>query len=194
MDNLNVKKFFTGPKIIFLILGIILLAEVIYAVRVLTSRTSSPLPQKTTVQSPVGKISLNVPKTAFGIKEAVPVSVIINTGEHIINGADVIIRFDPKILEATSGGLVKGRIFDEYPAMSIDSAKGLIAVSGISNLQSGFKGRGQFALVNLRARALGKTALTVEFTKGSTADSNLVEADTSGDILEAVDNLNINIQ
>lgn len=201
MDNLNVKKFFPGPKIIFLILGLILLAEVIFAVRIFITPLPSPPPDgragapvvKQTVLSG-GKISLKAPKASFGAKEAVPVSVIINTGEHIINGADVIVRFDPKILEATSGGLIKGTIFDEYPAMSVDNAKGLISVSGISSLQSGFKGQGQFALINLRVRALGKTTLTVEFTKGSTADSNLVETSTSKDILEAVDNLEVEVK
>lgn len=208
MDSLNVqvndqlnkqfsgktKKFFTGPKIIFLILGLVLLIEVIYAVRVLTSNSPSPLPQKTTVQS-AGKISLNAPKVSYGVKEAVPVSVVIDTAGYVVEGVDLIVHFDPKILEASVSGLVKGTILEEYPAMSVDSAKGLISISGISSTQNGFTGKGQFATLNLRAKAPGKTSLTIDFKgKGQTADSNLVESATSKDILETVNNLEVNVQ
>ncbi|MDO8573848.1 MAG: cohesin domain-containing protein [Candidatus Daviesbacteria bacterium] len=209
MDSLNVqvndqlnkqfsgktKKFFTGPKIIFLILGLVLLIEVIYAVRVLTSNSPPPLPQKTTVQPPVGKISLNAPKTSYKINEAVPVSVLIDTAGYAVGGVDLIVRFDPKILEASVSGLVKGTILEEYPAMSVDSVKGLISISGISSTQNGFTGKGQFATLNLRAKASGKTSLTIDFNgKGQTADSNLVESATSKDILETVNNLEVNVQ
>ena len=204
MDNLNVelnnqqekaKKFVFSPKIIFVILGIILLAEIVYAVRVLTTPTSIPLPvAKTDIQKAVGKISLNTPKTNFSIKEAVPVSVMVDTGGYTISGVDLIVHFDPKILEATSGALVKGKIFDEYPLVSLDAKNGLISISGISGVQSGFKGSGQFATINLRTKSLGKTSLIIDFQKGSTTDSNLVEATTSKDILEQAGSINLEVR
>lgn len=188
------RKIFTVSRIIFAILGIILLAEFIYAVRVLTSPIPSPSPKSPSVQKTVGKISLTVPKTSFSVTEVVPVSVIVDTAQQTVDGVDLVVQFDPKILEASSAGMIKGRIFDEYPAVSVDSKKGLIAISGIASLENSFKGKGIFATLNLRAKTPGKTSLTIDFQKGSTTDSNLVETATSKDILEVVDNLELDIR
>lgn len=191
----KIRNFISGPKIVFIILGIALLIEVVYAIRVLTSPTPSSLPVSKSVVQPgaVGKISLTVPQTDIRVNEIIPVSVMIDTGSHTVDGVDLIVSFDPKILEVTSGGLVKGSIFDEYPLMSLDPKKGLISISGISNFKNSFKGTGQFATINLRAKVSAKTSLTIDFNKGSATDSNLVETATSKDILEVVSNLELNI-
>ncbi len=204
MDNFNTeindqvkktKSFLSGPKIVFVILGIIILAEVVYAVRALSTPVSptAPVSKTTTVVSP-GKISLNTTKVSFTAGEMIPVSVMIDSGGRSLDGADLIVHFDPKMLEATSGALIVGSIFDEYPLLSVDAKKGLLSVSGVNSLRPGFKGIGQFITVNFRAKAKGNTSLTVDFIKDSTSDSNLVEKGTSKDILEKVDNLDVNIQ
>ena len=199
INNLqSFKRFFSGPKIIFTILGIILLVEFVYAVKVLTSPApvapTPPPASKNTVLLSGGKISLGVPKTSFAFNEVISVNVMVESGGHDLDGVDLIIRYDPKILEATSGGIIKGKIFDEYPLKSVDSKKGLIAISGISSLKSSFKGTGLFATMNLKAKAPGITALTVDFATGSTSDSNLVEAGSARDILEAVNNLELTVR
>ena len=200
INNLqSIKKLFSGPKIIFAILGIILLVEVVYAVRVLTAPAPSPSTpppvSKNTVLLTGGKISLNMPsQTGIMRNQVVPVKVMVESGGHDLDGVDLIISFDPKILEASAGGIIKGSIFDEYPLQSVDSKKGLIAISGISSLKNSFKGTGQFATINLKAKAPGKTVLTVDFAKGSTSDSNLVETGSAKDILEAVDNLELTVR
>lgn len=188
------KKIFTVPRIVFAILGMILLGEVIYAIRVLTSPIPAPPPRNISIQKPVGKISLTAPKISFSTKDVVPVSVMVDTGGQTVDGVDLIVHFDPKILEATSGGIIQGRIFDEYPAVSVDSKTGLIAISGIASLESSFKGVGTFAIINLRAKKPGVTSLMIDFEKGSTVDSNVVETGTSKDILEVVDNLELDIK
>ncbi|MBI2329984.1 hypothetical protein HYU94_01190 [Candidatus Daviesbacteria bacterium] len=192
MDNFN-KKPFPTIKVIFAILGLILLGEVIYAVIVLKSPVAAPPPAPTTVSQPtVGRISLDAPKTKYQLAEIIPVSVMIDTGSNTIDGVDFIVKF-PKILEATQGGLIKGTILDEYPLMSVDASKGLISISGV-NSTGGFKGIGQFAVINFKAKKTGQSSLIVDFQKDSTIDSNLVETDTSKDILEQVDNLEIEVQ
>ncbi|MBU1000744.1 cohesin domain-containing protein [Patescibacteria group bacterium] len=207
MDDLNVqennqvnnlivriKSFVSLPRFIFLILGLILLAELIYAIQVLTLPVP-PVEGRLPIQLKAGKILLNVPKNTYQINEVVPVAVNIDTGSQAVNGVDVIINYDPKILEATPGGLLKGRIFEEYPNMTVDAGKGLIAVSGINNSQDGFGGIGQFAAINFRAKIAGTTLLTIDFKgKGSTIDSNLVETGISKDILEQVVNLELVVQ
>lgn len=188
------KSAFSVTKIVFVILGIILLAEFIYAIRVLTSPTPPPPPKTVSIQKSAAKISLNASNTNFQVKDSVPVSIILDTGSRKVDGVDVIVRFDPKILEASSGGIVKGKIFNEYPVASLDTKAGLVSISGVSSLANNFQGVDQFAMINFKAKAPGKTSLMVVFAKGSTTDSNIVETDTSKDILEAVDNLELDIR
>lgn len=190
----KVKNQLRGPRIIFVILGVIVLAEIVYVVRTLTLPTPPPPAPKSSVQSETAKISLSAAKENFTVGEAVPVLVMIDTGGSEVSGADLIVSFDPKVLEATSGGLVAGTIFDEYPLKSVDGAKGIIAISGISSLGNSFTGQGLLATLNLRAKEAGVASLVIDFTKGQTSESNLVENATSNDILESVDNLQINIQ
>lgn len=197
MDKL--KNFLTVPRIIFVILGIVLLVEAVYAVRNLTSSALIPIPpppptNKAAVVSTGGKISLTAPQTLVKLGETVSVVVMIDTGSYTINGVDLIVRFDPKILEIPTTGLTKGKIMDEYPLISADAKTGLVSISGISNLKNGFTGKGQFALINFRAKASGKTSLIIDFVKNSTSNSNLVELNTSKNILDAVTNLELTIQ
>lgn len=210
MDNFNTPinnqieqtaapKKFSAAKIVFAILGIIILIEVIIAVKTLTapvpiaSPTISSIP-KVNIKKTPAKISLIVSKTSFKVSETIPVSVLIDTGLNNVSGVDLIVHYDPKILDATNESLVKGNILDEYPLLSVDSKKGLISISGVSHVKKSFNGTGQFALINLKAKKLGKTSLLIDFKPGTTSASNLVEATTSKNILEKVDNLDLNIQ
>ncbi|MBI2314536.1 hypothetical protein HYU93_00530 [Candidatus Daviesbacteria bacterium] len=184
-------------KIIFIILGIIILVELVYFAKNLTSPASSPipfLPATNTVTKSEAKISLTASNLSFKVGEVVPVSVMIDTGSWTVSGVDLVVKFDPKALEVTSKDLTKGTLFDDYPLIAADADKGIISISGVSNSKNGFKGLGQFALLNLKANLVGKTVLTVDFKKDSTAYTNLVEMKTAKNILEKVDNLEINIQ
>lgn len=211
MDTLNIKmnnqelrrkirSFLTLPKIVYTLLGLTLLVELVFAFKTLTLPTPPPPPPaaKTDIkpisQKTAAKISLNTSQTVFKVKEVIPVSVMIDTGGRGVNGVDLIVQYDPKILEATSGGLIKGKIFDEYPLLAVDAKKGVISVSGISNIKSSFTGKGQFAILNFKAKLPGKTPLVINFRKGSTTASNLVEASTAKNILDEVNNLDLRIQ
>lgn len=188
------KNPFSLPKIIFIVLGIIVIIELIYAARTLNLFSASQPVNKSIISPLTAKISLDVPKATFRINEVVPVTVNINTGGHSIDGVDLIVSFDPKILEATTSGLIKGKIFDEYPLLSVDSNKGLIYISGVNSAKNAFNGIGQFALLNLKAKIPGQTTLSINFKKGATTDSNLVETGTSKNILETVNNLELTVQ
>lgn len=192
----KIKYLFSGPRIIFAILGIIMLAEVVYAVKTLTIPVSPPpVPvAKTVAQSSAGRISLNATKTSVKVDETIPVSVMIDTGGHTISGVDLIVRFDPKVLEVVPGGLIKGKILDEYPLLTSDADLGLVSVAGTSSLDRGFSGTGQFASLNFRAKAPGRTSLTVDFKVSATTDSNLVDSTTSKDILGSVSSLEVEIK
>lgn len=198
MDNQNTaqnttpKRFPFGPKIIFVILGAVLLIEVLYAISVLSSPSappSEPAPAKQV------SISLSSPLSEFVVKDVVPVEVRLDTGSHDTEGTDLVLKFDPKILEATAGAVVRGTVYPEYPQVRIDNKAGSIQISGISGLQGkSFRGQGVFANINFRAKAKGEVDLTVNFTRGKTDDSNVVEALSGNDILESVTDLTLTVK
>ena len=195
----SVNRWVRSPKIVFGILGIVILVEVIYAVKALTVPVPpSPSSPKSVVESgsaaKISKMSLTVPKLNYAVGEIIPVAVIVDTGGRPVDGVDLIVRFDPNILEVPSGALIRGKIFDEYPLLSQDVKAGLISISGVSSADSSFTGQGEFALLNLKAKLPGRASLAIDFQKGTTAASNLVEASTSKNILDTVDNLELNIQ
>ncbi|MBI2196781.1 hypothetical protein HYU45_04205 [Candidatus Daviesbacteria bacterium] len=200
MDNFNVTtdnlpKKFSVLKIIFIVLGVVLVVEIIYAGWTLfpKSGTTSP-PVAGTTERSTARISLTAPQQSFQVGDLIPVSVILDSGLKTISGVDLIVRYDPEILEITKAGLSKGNILDEYPLMSVDSGSGLVSISGISSLGGGFAGKGEFATLNFKAKQTANTSLTINFEKDTTTASNLVEANTSKNILEEVDNLEITIE
>lgn len=192
----KIKNLFSGPKIIFIVLGIVILVEIVYAVKVLTVPTPpSPSSPKSVALSPsAAKISLTSAKLTYAVGEIIPVAVVVNTGGRSVDGVDLIVRFDPKVLEIVSGSLARGKIFSEYPLLAGDTKAGLISISGVSNANSSFTGQGEFALLNLKAKLPGRVTLAIDFQKGTTTASNLVEASTSKNILDTVDNLELQIQ
>lgn len=213
MDNLNVqifnapnnrvlraklKKIFTIRRVIFAVFGLIILIEIISAIKTLNPSAPLLVPpenkQSVVISPNMARISLSASNTTFRVKENIPVSIGINSGGRKLSGVDLIIKFNPKILEASAGAIIKGKLFEEYPLASVDTKKGLVSISGVNSAKRNFKGTGRFALINFKAIASGSASLVVNFKKGSTIDSNLVEEDTSKNILETVDNLQFRIQ
>lgn len=193
-SKFSIRKFLT-PKTIFLSLGVILLIEVIFAVKTLTAPT--PAPPLAQPESQPGKVNLSLEAVGrdFKVGEIVTVNVRVNTGGHRTDGVDLVLKFDPKILEASTASLIKTTIYPDYPQMKVDAKGGLVQISGISGLDGKtFKGTGVFATINFKARAVGETTLTVNFTPGKTDDSNIVESLSGNDILESVSNLNLSVQ
>lgn len=191
MENIDlqgkIRQFFTYPKIVFIILGIIVLVELGYAVKSLTS-------QKMTASPANGgaSMSLNAAKTEIKVGETVSIPVVLDAAGYEIAGVDLIVSFDPRVIEVVS--LTKGTIFAEYPVLSKDVGKGIISISGVSPGKNGFAGAGQFAMINIKAKIKGKTALVIDFKKGSTTTSNMVEVNSSRNILEEVNNLELEIR
>ncbi len=193
MDNEPIKRIFR-PKLIFIVLGVIIAVEVIFAVRTLTK----PLPPPPAKLQPIsgGKIVLLSPGKSYKVGDSVFVTIRVATGGRATNGTDLVLNYDPKILEAsTSGAIRPGKIYSDYPILTVDPKTGTIRISGTTSAGSkAFNGIGVFATLNLKAISAGDTTLKVDFQKDSTTDSNVVESSTTKDILEEVFNLEVNVQ
>lgn len=171
------------------------MVEVIFAIKTLTAPTPPPPTAQLKSQPASVNLSLEAVGQDFKVGKVVTVNVRVNTGERRTDGIDLVLNFDPKILEATPASLIKTTIYPDYPQMRVDSKVGLVQISGISGVEGKtFKGEGILATINFRAKAAGKTTLTIDFAKGQTNDSNVVESATGLDILEGVNNLSLTIK
>jgi len=188
------KKWYQTWKIIYPILGLVVIVELILGLKTLLA----PLPKApSTIVKSTGytSIKLDAPKLIYKVGDTIPVTVRVFTGGHTAAGVDLLLHFNPNFLEATQSAFTAGKIFNDYPIIKVDSKNGTIDVSGVSSLgKNGFRGGGDLGVVRFKAKQKGKTPLTVEFEKGLTTDSNVFDVKTNEDVLEKVINLNITIQ
>ena len=195
---MDLKSFLRGPKLIFVILIAIILAEVLLAVRYLSQSAPPPPSKLQPISEPIsgGRIVLIADKKDYQAGENIVVSVRVSTGGQPTVGVDLVLRFDPKVLEASNAAVTQGRIYSEYPMKSVDNKEGTVRISGISSIrkESGFNGVGIFATINFKAIGSGKTTLRIDFTPDLTSDSNVIGVKNAKDILEEVFNLDLNIK
>lgn len=207
MDNqvfINQNQDFQKPpkaglpiiKIIFIVFVAVIAFELLMGAKTLlrpikvVQKTPSP-----PVVLSEGIINLSTPKSSYNVSEIVPVFVKVSTGNHLTSGVDLVLNYDPSILEASSSSLTKGSTFDDYPEINIDSKKGILRASGvISPVKVGFNGNGDFGVIKFSAKAPGVTTISLEFSPNATNDSNMIEPATNQDILGKVTSVKINIQ
>jgi hypothetical protein len=185
-------------RIIIVVLIIGVLAEVFFGAYTLFSPSGSKklsfLPQQTGEMTSA-KLSLIPDKTSYKKGDTVTVDVKLFTGSYVTDSADVVIKYDPAFLQASSKDFAQaGNLYSEYPAVQVDEKNGLIGISGITlQGQKSFSGTGVFAKLNFKALKDGQTEVTIEYQPESTADSNVLLTSSTEDILGSVGNASINI-
>lgn len=195
MEEINKLLKIGLPKIIFLILGMIIIGEIGFAVWVLTRPvtkvSSTPLPK---IEESAGRLILTAEKKIYKVNDVIKVT-IGQAGSKSVRGTDIVIKYDPKVLEATSGAFEKGTSYKEYSNLLVDSRLGTIQISGFTAVnERAVSGTGVFGTLNFKAKQVLKTQLTLDFTPGLTTDSNIVDAKSNQDILEKGFNLDLEIQ
>lgn len=190
------SRIFRSKKVL-LVIGVLILAEVIWAGYTLTRPvTVADVVDSGVIGSPPtpgASITLTGPTTAK-VGEAFKIDLNI-TSLSKTDAADVVITYDPKILEvvSTNGApVVTGNVYPEYPVNLNDSISGKISVSGASGVSgSTFSGNGVLGSISFKPKIVGSTQIGVDFTKGLTTESNIVATTTGGDILEEVTGLEL---
>lgn len=179
-------------KNIFIILGVIIAVEVIWAGWFLVKSGQPQPPVAVTTQVPMQPtaITLQSAKKDFKVGEKIAVGINLTSSKKV-DGVDLIISFDPKVLSAQPA--ILSTIFSDYPQNKVDATLGRVSISGITTQQGGVKADGEFGKVSFVAKALGITKITLDFTPGSTTDTNIIESGTGTDILEKVNQLELNI-
>lgn len=192
----NFKNLFSewimSYKIIYVLLVLVIVVELGLGLKTLLT----PLPQAGQVQSVSdGQVILSSEKTGYKIDEEILVDIKLSTGGHTTVGTDLVLKFDPNFLEVSGDDFFEsGKAYTDYPGVSVDNENSQIILSGIVlNDQAGFNGVSNFGTVMFKAKKTGRTRVSVEFTKGLTVDSNIIETVSAKDILGEVYNLDLNI-
>lgn len=188
--NQNSNTQVLNRKVLLIVFGVIILAEIIWAGWVIyemnsqTPKTTVVVPEKPT------QIELQTDQTKVSVGDQFSVFINVSSSRET-DGTDLIITYDPKLLSASP--LTLGTLYNDYPVNKIDSALGKITVSGISTGVKGIIPNGLFGTIVFKALSSGQAAITLDFAPSSTVDTNVIEKDSGKDVLENVTNLNVTI-
>lgn len=184
----------TSYKIIIAIIVLALIVEVVWVIGFSKSYTLN-----STNFTQVGKsatFSLETGEASTRVGSQVVVSVNLSSNS-LTDGADLIVTYDPTYLKVNTdvqkSPLKIGSLYDSYPYNVVDEKIGKIAVSGITTKSGGILGNGLFGTLTFSTLKAGQTEIKIDFTKGSTTDSNVTENSTAKDLLSEVKNLKVNI-
>lgn len=183
-------------KIIFGLLGLVVVIELVLGARALLSPSKPRIDRVNALIASMTdpKLVLSSNLETVGVGQNIDVAVRVVTGGKSTDSTDLVLKFDPNFLEASSSSIKLGQIYSEFPVADVDPKSSLVAISGITLPgRQGFSGIGTLATITFKAKQAGKTSLTIDYQKDATADSNVVESGTAKDILGEVVNLEITI-
>lgn len=190
-ETKNSKKNAMVPKLIFGLLGLIIVIELFIGAKTLLQ----PIPVIGKVGGfDGGKIALIAPQNSYKVGDSVPVMIRISTGGHNSDGADVNLKYDPNYLTASTGSFSKGMIYSDFPIVSVDTKTGTVKVSGIVGPGlSSFNGIGELGILTFKVLKEGKTSVAVDYQPNTTTHSTIIENTTAKNVLDQVYNLDLNI-
>ncbi|RLI52287.1 MAG: hypothetical protein DRP09_18290 [Candidatus Thorarchaeota archaeon] len=137
----------------------------------------------------VATLHLSPSSGTYNVGQEFNVQIHIDTGGQSVDGADVVLRYDPCALEVQD--ITAGDTFSGH-SQSTCPETGEIEISGSG--QAPFNGSGTLGTVRFRVVA-GNTpsGLQVQFRPANTTDSNIAETNTNNEILGSVGNAMFNL-
>lgn len=153
---------------------------------------------------PVGSARLAFSKTEVAAKvdEQFSVDVLLTTGTDGAAGADLIVRYDPKLLEVVDANandsgiqIADGKLFGLVPFNSVTLATGLISFSAVQQPKTPAVTTtdGKLATITFKSKAAGAADLTIESTPGQLDDSNVIKAGDGRDLLNTITNASVTV-
>ena len=114
------------------------------------------------------------------------VSLSLSTTE-VISGFDAVLNYDSNILQLQS--ITPVNIFTSTPLINTQTP-GVIKFSQVANSAESFTGTQKIADIVFLSKTTQASAVTIDYTPGSTTDSNVVSLSSGQDILSQTTNLN----
>lgn len=142
-----------------------------------------PMPPPTKAPEPTirakGSLTLFGPQEAQIGREFL-IEVNLKT-EALVDGVDVVLQFNPKILEAKAAS--PSALFPTYPFIKFDNQNGRAEVSAATKINQPFKGEGSLVTVSFVPKTPGETLIILLAEEENTTDSNIAEHQTGRDLL-----------
>ena len=151
--------------------------------------------QDKTAKEPENLIILEIDNETVTAGDSAAVNLKFKAPGKNIFGSDVYLMYDPDYLQVNENGIGKSDYFVSMPRATTDIENGIIKVTAFdgadkvldSEFQNLFK-------VEFRALKTGTTTVSLNFSKGTTNTTTLVERETSRNVLEGVSGLTIVIK
>ena len=182
--NMNLHKLSEYKRVLMVFAVLILLLVGVVLVRY--GNWSSIFQQKGS-----GRYFLEFDKAELRTGEEAAMTVYFNAPGEVLDGADVILRFDPSLLVVTS--IEEGKYFDQYLRKEIDNTAGNIKVTGFMSSVKASQQPVMLFKAKARAKRAGNAFITFDFQKGLSSKSTLVQKGTSKNILSEVTGSNLTI-
>lgn len=167
-------------------------AKIPFTTQTPAAKVNQVLP--TAVKSPlVGKISLQTNSLSMKTGEAGEMSVMFEAPGRKLDGIDIVLRFDPRIINVT--GFSEGKYFKLYPRKDINNQLGVVYVTALDPTTSSVLDPRKTALgiIHFKAKEPGASGVNFDFISGTTGKSALTEQGTSQNILGSASGVTIKV-
>ena len=178
------KPLDNKKALVFVAVSFFVVVELVWGINYLKT-----VPQPTApVEAETGALlGLSPAQKTVKVGEEFEVELTLDTKGVGTSGTDVIVDYDPTLVEVLN--VRPGLLYQKYPLNEVDATSGKIGFSAVAEPPKTFSGKGTLAYLKLKALKTGTATFSIEFTKGETIDSNVVQAGSGGkDILENVIN------
>jgi len=122
-----------------------------------------------------------------GEVEEVRVFLISNISE--VGGIDLVLKYDPNLLEIVGNTIKPGAIFDYYRDRVVDNRRGIIKLSSSGK----FKGEGTFATFDIKGKEVGNGKIEIVSDKTSTDSTVVWDSQEKVNILGNIYNLSFKV-
>jgi len=174
------KTFNNKKALVFVAISFVVVIELVWGSSYLKN-----VPQPTTItQAATGALlSFSPAQKVIKVGEEFDVELLLDTKGIKTSGTDVIVSYDPTVVEILD--VRPGLLYQKNPLNEVAVARGKIGFSAVTEPPKTFSGKGTLAYLKFKALRTGTATLEIEFTKGVTTDSNVVQAQSNGkDILD----------
>lgn len=185
-----------------MVVGVAVIAST--GIVVLQSRSAS---NQVEADVPVGTASLSVASQSAKVGEEISLPILIDSGSNGANnqtsGADILISYDPNVLEpvdfdpAQAGIQIEpGKVFELVQANRVDTSLGVIRFSaGQQPVSQPIRVSKQvLASLRFKAKAVGRSFLRFSYSAGALDDSNIIQPSSGRDLLNKVSDGIITVQ
>jgi hypothetical protein len=170
--------------LLFVLVSFFVVVELVWGINYLKTAPQPSTPAEAETGALLG---FSPAQEIVKVGEEFEVELTLDTKGVATSGTDVIVSYDPTLLQVLE--VRPGLLYQKYPVSEADSASGKIGLSDITTPPKTFAGTGTLAYLRLKPLRAGTAVLSIQFEKGQTTDSNVVQAGSGGkDILDKVIN------